>query len=450
MIREFVATDDLAVGMFVAELDRPWIETPFLLQGFLIEDEDTLDRLRRVCRFAYVDRTRSVGEHQGVSGAEQTIPAAHGGLRFGLDVVGTEDPPVQRPLPGFMDIIHQIRGGELSRLGNHCHRVSLGGAGQPVRPTSVERELISAAPVFADTQVLLGRIIDNVRSSLAPDVVAVQRAVDEMMRSASRNPDALLWLTRLRRTDRGAYDQALDSSVHLMIFGRFLGLGDQVCSLLGMVGLMQDIGKLRVPERILNKRGSISPRERLILRSHVDFSMRILEECHDIPAEVVEVAARHHERYDGSGYPAALAGDEIGLLGELAGLVDSYCAMTHPRPYGPAMSSREALDVLSRMRGQGFRESLVDDFIQCVGIYPVGTLVELNTGEVALVIGQNRLRRLKPRVVVLLAPDKTPNAYPNTLDLLYEPATATGDAYVILRSLAPGAYGVDPEAFHVM
>lgn len=139
----------------------------------------------------------------------------------------------------------------------------------------------------------------------------------------------------------------------------------------------------------------------------------------------------------------------LGLMAEIAGLCDIYCAMTRERPYGEAASAQVALDALRAQRGVGFSESTVDQFVQCIGLYPVGTLVELNSGEVAVVVAQNRIRRLKPRVMILLGPDKQPNAYPHTLDLLYEQPTATGEPCAIVRALPPGAYGVDASEFYL-
>ena len=135
------------------------------------------------------------------------------------------------------------------------------------------------------------------------------------------------------------------------------------------------------------------------------------------------------------------------MSGELAGLIDTYCAMTRHRVYSPALSCQKALEALAKMRGVKFREALVDQFIQCVGLYPIGTLVELNTGEVAVVIQQNRVRRLKPRVLVLLAQDKTLERRPRSLDLILEPPTPTGEPYRIQSALPSNAYGINPDEF---
>ena len=270
-----------------------------------------------------------------------------------------------------------------------------------------------------------------------------------MVLSVARNPDALLWLVRLKQTDQYSYDHSLDVAAHVMIFGRYLGLGDESIATLGMAGMLQDVGKLKLPPALLQKSGPLSPREHEIFRSHVDFSLQILSASPQATPQMLEIVARHHERCDGSGYPLGLKGEQVGLMAEITGLCDTYCAMTRERPYGEAASAQVALDALRAQRGVGFSESTVDQFVQCIGLYPVGTLVELNSGEVAVVVAQNRIRRLKPRVMILLGPDKQPNAYPHTLDLLYEQPTATGQPYAIVRALPLGAYGVDASEFYL-
>ena len=313
----------------------------------------------------------------------------------------------------------------------------------------LEEEIVAAFPLVERAQSLLAQIAQDVQRSLNPDLERLRGVVSEMVLSVARNPDALLWLARLRKTDQYSYDHSLDVAAHVMIFGRYLGLGDESIATLGMAGMLQDVGKLSMPERLLQKIGPVTPREYEIFKTHVDFSLQILSASPQATPQMLEIVARHHERCDGSGYPHGLKGDAVGLMAEIAGLCDVYCAMTRERPYGEAASSQAALDTVRAQRGIRFSESTVDQFVQCIGLYPVGALVELNTGEVGVVVAQNRIRRLKPRVMILLGPDKKPNAYPHTLDLLYDQGSATGVPCAIVRSLPPGAFGVEPSEFYL-
>ena len=511
-MKEIVATQDLRIGMFVTELDRPWLESPFLMQGFLVEDQETLEQVRRECRFVYVDRSRSAGDAWRAIPVEKSDPP----LDRATALSSFQVPPEVRRQPlDFFALLRSLRA--LSGRGVRDSGVAAdassapwfhrypdvsGGASHTVpdeetpgnladqfgisrplvtedrrsgRPPSparalaeqssaaggptgmayvqsvvpLEEEIVAALPMVTRAHALLEQIARDVQSSLNPDLEPLRGVVSEMVLSVARNPDALLWLVRLKQTDQYSYDHSLDVAAHVMIFGRALGLGEESVTTLGMAGMLQDVGKLRLPVRLLQKLGPLSPREYLIFKAHVDYSLQILSASPQATPQILEIVGRHHERCDGSGYPNGLRGAAVGLLAEAAGICDVYCAMTRERPYGEAASSQVALDTVRAGRGITFSESTVDQFVQCIGLYPVGTLVELNSGEVAVVVAQNRIRRLKPRVMILLGPDKKPNAYPKTLDLLYDPPSATGEPYVISMALQPCAFGVDPSEFYL-
>lgn len=517
-MKEIVAASDLRPGLFVCELDRPWLDSPFLMQGFLIEDDEVLAQLQSLCRFVYVDRTRSVGEHFRAPDAEDVSSRVGRSVRSAiLSEDDTSSGSNEGGLPDFLEIMRLIRSGRLEglpsitdaplRAGEARHlglaegdafgtpkftardvgtapvtgglerilnplrglfgRSSTRRLGEPdnlgeltddvvrrnplreAETTPVEHELLRVVPSFARTQVVLEQVIEDVRGNLNPDLGKLREGVEDMVRSVARNPDALLWLTRLKRTDQYTYDHALDVSVHMMIFARSLGLGEETTAALGIAGLMQDVGKIRLPQRLLQKSARLTPLEYEIFKTHVDFSLAIVKESAGCTEFILQIVRRHHERIDGSGYPEGLRADAIGMNAEISGLVDSYCAMTRERGYGELYTSQQALEQLISMRDRVFRDTLVDQFVQCIGIYPVGSLVELNSGEVAVVIGQNRVRRLKPRVMVLLGPDKSPNAHPPILDLLYDPPAPDGEPYAVVRALPPNAYGIDPQEFYL-
>lgn len=511
-MKEIVATQDLRIGMFVSELDRPWLESPFLIQGFLVEDQEILEQVRRECRFVYVDCTRSAGDAwrgapvekadppidrtatlsafqvtpearrrpldffallrslRARSGSEMTDPGTLDGdpaapwfhrypdaSTLPPRTVAEGLPPGERASQGGASrplVTHDGRSGGAAAPGKGADelRSMPGGSAGLVHAQSVvplEEEIVVALPVVSRAHAVLEQIAKDVQSSLNPDLEHLRGVVSEMVLSVARNPDALLWLVRLKQTDQYSYDHSLDVAAHVMIFGRALGLGEESIATLGMAGMLQDVGKLRLPVRLLQKSGPLTPREYEIFKAHVDYSLQILSAAPNAQPQMIEIVARHHERCDGSGYPAGLRGDAVGLMAEVAGICDVYCAITRERPYGEAASSQVALDTVRAGRGTRFSESTVDQFVQCIGLYPVGTLVELNSGEVAVVVAQNRIRRLKPRVMILLGPDKKPNAYPKTLDLLYDPPCATGEPYVISKALQPGSFGVEPSEFYL-
>jgi HD-GYP domain-containing protein (c-di-GMP phosphodiesterase class II) len=187
----------------------------------------------------------------------------------------------------------------------------------------------------------------------------------------------------------------------------------------------------------------LSEEEYELTKSHVASSLDLLVGQRDFPIEVLTLVAAHHERVDGSGYPRQISGEKLKFPAELTGLIDTYCAMTRSRVYSAPVSNQSALESLIKLRGSKFRETLIDQFIQCVGLYPIGTLLELNTGEVAVVIQQNQVRRLKPKVLILLAEDKSIERRPRNLDLILDPLTPTGQPYRIRHALPANAYGID-------
>ncbi len=433
---EAIEVEYLKPGIYVTDLDRSWLGTPFLLQGFLIEEEQQIVQLQQLCKIVYVDRRRSVGDQYAAVQRERESRRPRATLSS-LDADSASGAT--------------SGDGEFLSIARRLRERSAPSALPRTRPSAhdsrLETELLYSAAIVDDVHRTLEAIRHGTDSEGNIDLTRVCGLVDEMAAGVERNPDAMLWLTKLKKTDQYSYDHAVDVSVHLMVFGRFLGLGRAAIEELGQAGLMQDIGKMQIDPEILSKASALSDEEYREIQSHVASSLELLVGQPDFSAGVVPIIAAHHERYDGSGYPRRLGGEDISLHAELAGLIDTYCAMTRHRVFSEAVSSQKALEMLSKMRGLKFREALVDQFVQCVGLYPIGTLVELNTGEVAVVIQQNQVRRMKPRLLILLAEDKTLMRRPRNLDLILEPPTPMGEPYRIRNALPSNAYGIDPTEF---
>jgi len=214
--------------------------------------------------------------------------------------------------------------------------------------------------------------------------------------------------------------------------------------LLGYVGLLQDVGKLRLPKELLDRRGRLSAAEFELAKQHVGHSVEILRATPGLPAELPRIAALHHERHDGSGYPAGLRGDEIGMLGSIAAIVDTFDALTVRRPHADPVSPSAAISMLYKARGVSFDAHLVEQFIRCIGIFPVGSLVELNSGETGVVIAQNAARRLSPRVMVIRDAAGNPMYTQKLLDLARSPRATANEPYRILGTLEYGSVPFDP------
>jgi HD-GYP domain-containing protein (c-di-GMP phosphodiesterase class II) len=404
-MKKEVSVDELQFGVYISELDRPWTETPFMFQGFELKDEKQLKILKEYCKKVFID------------------------LEKGLDLVDRKlqsGPPGSKPPSVLADIKKKTRYEEQA---------------------SVDAELPRARAAQAKTETAVKDLLDAVRAGKAIDGPRVREAVTSMTDSVVRNPDAMLLLSKMKEKGERNLDRAVGVSIYMITFGRFLQLPREQLDLLGMLGLLQDVGKMRLPSDLLEKTASLTKDEVESCRGHVLLSVAILKHTTGIPPELPALAALHHERYDGSGYPNRLKGPEIGLFGTIAGLVDCFDALTHPRPYGDALAPSNALSMIYNWRDTQFDGPLVEQFIQCIGIFPVGAIVELNSGEMGIVIAQNLARRLQPRVMVVLDNKGNQKRPPLVLDLAKDPRVNTETPYRIKRTLEKGSVPIDPSEF---
>jgi HD-GYP domain-containing protein (c-di-GMP phosphodiesterase class II) len=212
--------------------------------------------------------------------------------------------------------------------------------------------------------------------------------------------------------------------------------------------MLLDIGKTKLPTELLQKTDKPTAEEWDLIRAHVEHGLNFVRAIPNIDEQVIAMIATHHERCDGEGYPRKLKGDAIPLVGRIAGIVDCYDAMTSERHYAKPKSTYDSVRELKKLSGTWFQAELVEFFIQAVGVFPTGTLVELNTGEVGVVVGQNRFRRLRPEVMLILDADKKLRTEFLIADL-QEQSGAVGDtpSFWITRGLEPGAYGIDPTEY---
>lgn len=526
--KEKVEIARLALGMYIAELDRPWIGTPFMLQGFLLEDQSDFDTLSSLCTFVYVDRTKSAGD-QFIWPAKQN----HAIKREG-SVIQLKDPSLKKSTAqtsnsqtsnqqqasnvSFFDILTGLKnqspkntassnhdgtiynlsygtnaltqasassqsnailtakkslteqlvndvGGFIGGLfkrdkfknsaqitHNKMKQVGLDDAYNMTifeEEPPVENEIGIIMPVYEQSQIATRGIFESVANEQHLDLTAVSEILDSMVESIGRTPDALLWLAKLKKTDDYSYNHALNVSITLMAFGNFLALSKKQIKELGLAGLLQDVGKVKISSDILLKASKLTREEFEHAKKHVDESLKILENTPNIPNTAIFLVAQHHERIDGSGYPYQLKDSQIGLMSQAAGLIDTYCAITTHKSYAKGVYHQQALDEIHQLSGIKFSTELVDQLIQFMGMYPVSSLVELNTGEVAVVIQQNQVRRLLPRLMLILDPDKVRYSAPVILNLLNSPNTAAGEPYKITRSLAPDSYGLNPNDFYL-
>lgn len=360
-MKKIVSVNELEFGVYVTELDRPWTETPFMFQGFVLNSEAQLAALHQFCKSVYIDTDK------------------------GADIKSTSK-----------------NGGTFTVLQSIRHKVTY------EQKVEVNAELPAAREAHVKTTAVLSDVFGSVQAGKALDAPRIQGAVQSMTDSVVRNPDAMLLLSRMKAKDAKTLDRAMSVSIYMITFGRFLSLPREQLHLLGLLGLLQDVGKLRLPDELLYKTDPLSPLEIAVCKKHLQHSVAILKETTGLPDDLPTLAALHHERIDGSGYPLGLKGPQIGLVGCIAGLVDSFDAMTESKPYGETMPPARALKMLYDERNSKYDGPLVEQFIQCIGTYPVGAIVELHSGEIGIVIARNPRMKLYPRVMVIYDVHKKP------------------------------------------
>ena len=379
--------------MHVSKLDRPWTETPFVFQGFVLKSEKQIDVLKKYCKHVYVDPEKEDLSEIAKASAEE---------------------------------IAKIRGATVYK-----------------EAASVEAELPRAQSAYAKTTVVVEELARAVEIGNAIDSSLSREAAAQITNSVVRNPDAMALLIKLQEKSGATLSRAAEVSVMMTIFGRFLQLPQDRLEILGMLGLLQDVGKLKLPTELAT-RGPINAAEIELYRTHVDHSVEILSNTPGLPPELPGLASLHHERFDGSGYPRGLRGGGIALFGLIAGLVDTFDTLTAPPPFGENMSPSNALNIIYKQRGKQFHSALVEQFIQCIGVFPVGCVVELNSDEVAVVIAQNLVRRLLPRIMVVKDAQGNPLIPYKMLALMKDPKFRPGEPYRIQRTLEYDSVKIDP------
>lgn len=436
---EIVSVADLKIGMFVVEPDCPWTEFPFALQGFVISTPDQIDLFQAKCRFVRIDRSRSnSGQYMAPDPIERD-PMLKSAPLAGANLAGApEDLAFRRTLPLTQEQLrHRERRGRLLEF-LHYQKDS-------EEAQTLAHELHYIEPRFDDLHLALQRTVLNVSLEKQIDLDSVREGVRDMAGSLRRTPDALMWLLRLKRVDEYSFDHAMEVSIYLLLLATHIGWRGSRLLELGIAGLLQDIGKVELPVELLTKTTPLNEEERTLIQSHVASSLEILYGQSNLSPEIMVIISRHHERWDGSGYPRGLKLEQIGIAAEMAGLVDSFCAMLKNKPYRSALGHQEALEELHLQRDKKFNPALMEQFVQCVGLYPIGTFVELSSGEVGVVILQNRVQRSRPRVLLMLDARKMPIRGYQVLDLRDEARKQVR----IVRALPHDAYGLAEHDYYL-
>lgn len=383
----------LEPGMFIAELDRPWLETPFAMQGFVVRDCNEILYVSNYVAHVYVDAEYKGGQRSLQLATAPTSSDARDRLELKDEFQRT--------------------------------RVSFQTA--------------------ADT---LDKVFDSLRSGQHSDISAVQETINPLIEGVFRNHEAVAALLRLKESGDYRYHHGVSMAVWAAIIGRHIGLHRDELEKLAVGCAMCDVGMTQLPPELLDQAENLTDQQRKIVQAHPTMGAELVAKSKNVDIEILAIIENHHERMDGSGYPRGLEGATIPLLARIAGLVDTYDAMITARPYAPARTSHEATQELLDCKGILFQEALLEQFVQAIGLFPTGTMVELNTGEVAIVVTQNNTRRLKPEVLIVLNADKERLEAPKAVNLARQSIAAEGERW-ITRELLPGTYGISSEEYFI-
>jgi HD-GYP domain-containing protein (c-di-GMP phosphodiesterase class II) len=399
----------LKEGMYVSNLDRPWIDTPFLLEGFMIKSEEDLVALNQYCTYVYIDTDRGIGASVYIEEAPRLKTNSY----------------LERFLQDNKKKVEYTN----------------------TRPTKEEIPEAKTALESASNQV--AHIMEDVKAGKNLNIAAVRGVVEPILDSIIRNSEAYMWLSMMQKKSSYTYSHSVDNCALAIAFGRFMGLPKKDLRKLAIGLLMMDMGNVRVPEGILNKKGRLTEAEYRIVKRHVDHGVDILKKTNGMNEDIINIALTHHERFDGSGYPNALQGTQIPVYGRMAAIIDCYDAMTSNRPFSAAKSPYSALQNIYNWRGSAFQPELIEQFLQCMGVYPTGSLVEMTNGSVAIVLEQNLTQRMRPKIMLILDEEKQHLVEYKIIDLATTFEDASRMPMNIYRGLDPGTYGIDPTEYYL-
>jgi HD-GYP domain-containing protein (c-di-GMP phosphodiesterase class II) len=454
-----IPSASLRRGLFVSGLDRDWSETPFAFQGFLIEADHEIHELSKLCDWVAIDPAYSDPAALRAVVSSEANPAATP-ARAPAPSVAARKPASGQPVTWLHRTAERTNAARRKPAALPAVVPLPDAERSPLVPQSVElvryrqetpfeAEIDVADEAAAVADEALQKLFDEMTRGGELSLIELRSSAQDLAHSVVRNPDALQWLMRMRDASDKLYRQGVKVAVYLMSFARHLGFSPKELVQMATIGLLLDLGKIYIDHDLLHRAGPLDEAERARVQDHVRVGINALSGEGSLPPTVLNAIAEHHERVDGTGYPNRLPLEAISIHGRMAAIVDSFAAMTSQRPYASTMAPFEAMKIMYREAGSKFHAPLVEQFVQAVGIFPTGALVELSSGEVAVVVCHNRVRRLEPRVLVVTDAAKKQLDMPFELDLMTQPHGAVGTKPLrISKGLPEGAYGLDLAALY--
>lgn len=400
-----VSVDRLRPGMYINDINAGWMEHPFLRTSFKVDNDACVQEIVRAgIREVYIDST--LGLDTDAPTAEETAASTDQGMR---------------------EVLNQD--------------AALGSVGAAPAKVSLGNEISRARSIITTAQRVLREMMEDVRMGRPIAVAQLVETVDAISASVMRNPSAMNVMCRLKRFDDYTFQHSLNVCILTVSLGRTLEIELGQLKRVALGAIMHDIGKTHVPQNILNKPGRLTEEEFSHMKLHVDRGSAIVADL-DLAEETRFFIAEHHERYSGSGYPRGLKGQEISLWGRMAAVADVYDAISSDRPYHKALHPSEAMRKIFEWGKYHFDPQIIQAFVRTLGIYPVGSLVSLSSGRLAVVREHHPDRLLKPLVRIIYDAHRTTYLTPQDLDLATPHAGEDINGFV-----DPATYGIDVEPY---
>lgn len=417
----------LTRDMYISKLDRPWIKTSYPIEGFYIQNDEDIQKLKALCRFVYIDIDLT---------------------KLRIDISQLDSSPLPRTSAASIQPTPAQQKHSLIRQTSdtHVHQQKKKQIKRDkalyVERVPFEKEFKTANKLYETIAQTAADVLNQVASGHFFDIKKVNQAASTMVDSIIRNPDAFLWLARLKAKDTHTHNRSIRASIWAIAFGRYLSLPKKELTELSIAVLLANIGKAQLPRELLEKSEELEGAELSVYRKHINISVNLLKKMGLFSERIIATIAQHCERYDGSGYPGKLTQDKIIFPAQIAGLVCYYEKITNQRNSNNSLDAARAMEHLYQLRNSQFQTELVEEFIQSIGIYPAGSLIELNSKEIAVIIEQNEHHRLLPKVMILRDSEKKTV---NTLKILDLSTlkTENGACPRVINSIPLGTYGIN-------